>query len=174
MTTAPVSADSYFLFDAPRRLCEVWEWFSAFYAFDFGDRQPLATLIRAGKEVPPEFRSAVADVISGDRKPNLKRAAKVKVPPGEAVRVACSVEGIAMLCEKFRAAPAWSGDGRHRTRLEEVADDRGTEPIQELRALQAVARDTVETAAQQFNVSIETIENLMREVRRRVEAWPVV
>lgn len=156
--------------DAPRRMLETWDWTCALVAFDYGDRAPLAELV--GKEpIPPEFLGAVSAIIAGTRKPNLRAAAKAKIPAAERMRIAGSVSLVIGLTEILRAAPQREG---FTTGAQEIADRKGREPIEVVRELQSIARGQIAAAAEELGVSAEAIEDLLRELRRRISDWPAV
>ena len=62
-------------------------WIAAIDAFDFNDPEPLEQL-RAGNEpVPPELQHVIDAIDSGERKPNKKAAAKLKIPTAERMKI---------------------------------------------------------------------------------------
>ena len=158
--------------DMPSRMKETWEWTCALVAFDYGDSEPLGLLIR-GAAIPIEFVSAVSDIVVGRRKPNLKAVAQSKIPASERMKIAGSISVVLGLSNliRTRLAPARQG---FKSGLEEVADRHRQEPIEIVRKLQAKSRQAIEDAATELDVSVETIENLLREFRNRIKAWPAV
>jgi hypothetical protein len=149
--------------DVPDRMQELWPWVCAFCAYDYGDAMEVAKLIRESESIPDEFKCAVADVVSGLRKPNLRAAAKVKIPPSEMMKIAGSISVPLGLCDAFK----YRG-------VNEIAERLKKEPIDLVRELENDARKILLDAADELGVHVETIENLLREMRRRVNAWPVV
>jgi hypothetical protein len=158
--------------ELPSRLHELWPWFAAVWSFDYGDPAPLAELIRAG-DVPIEFRVAVADIAQGIRKPNLRAAAKAKIPASERAKLAASISVILGLRDsiKFRAL---GPNESLRPGAVSVGDYCQQEPIEVMREADERGREIMLMAAEEFRVSLETIENLMREARDRLSRWPVV
>lgn len=156
----------------PRRMNELWEWVNAVSAFDYGDPEPLANLVRSTPAIPDEFRPAVADVIQGKRTPNLKAASKLKVPARERMRLAGTLSIVTGLADVLRRVPQVGDEGE--TGAIGIADRKGVEPIKVARELEATARDAIRDAASDWGVSVETIENLLRELKDRIERWPVV
>jgi hypothetical protein len=65
-------------------------------------------------------------------------------------------------------------DGFFCSSLEEPADSMRVEVIDLVRELEGRAREMVESVARHFGVSVETIENLLRDFREKIRNWPVV
>ena len=147
-----------------RRLNEVWPWFNAVCSWDWGDHAPLSELFQT-EPTPPEFHQAVDDILSGVRirKRNWKKS---KLPAAERLNIAAVVAEVVELCRILKTE-TFEG-------LEYFADRRGKEPIELVRELEGSARYAKENAAEQLNVSVETVENLLRDYRARIDRWPVV
>lgn len=156
-------------FDVPPRLQELWEWFSAVCAYDYGDPNPLADLVRDERPVPTEFAGAIADVIAGTRRPNRKAGAKAKVAPAERMKIAGSLSVVLGLLDLF-----------HRGRVDGdlsagfIASRDRQETIEIVRSLEEEARRAIAESARELGVNTETVENLLREMRARVRRWPAV
>ncbi len=148
----------------PRRLNEVLPWFNAIAAYDYDDPKPLAALIRS-EPIPPEFKDAIANIVSGNRCPNRKAAVKMKIPAAERMDVA---EAISVLIGLYKILL------RDSERLEKIADRQGKEHIEIIRQLQLLQRKSVENFAEKIGVSVETVENLLRDFRTRVARWSIV
>ena len=152
-----------YLISAPKRLKMTWNWFSAFYEFDFNYPEHLAMLICDG-EIPPEYRSAVADIVTGERQPNKKAAAKLKVHPGD-------IMTIAVLADMATG---------HVDLVHEIGDfDKFAEREQKdvadvIKEMHERGRSKVANMAERENISTETIEEYAREMRKRIDRWPVV
>jgi hypothetical protein len=160
------------MLDMPGRMNELWEWVCALCAWDFGDPKPIAALLREQQAVPAEFARALASIVDGTRKPNRKAGAKLRVPAAELLRAAGSISVVTGLCDQLRL---YAIDDRFTSRGAVMLADRlKTEPIEQVKALQTKARETIERSAQELGVSVETIENWLRELRRRIERWPEV
>ena len=147
--------------DAPGRLHQTWDWFVAVYAWDYGEPEVLAELIRS-EPIPAEYREAVAAIVAGERKPNLRAAAKMKIPAQEHLRLAGSVSVVIELCATIKQQAI------------EVGDRKALEPIDIIREAENESREAVFAAANEFGVSVETVENILRVMRARIAAWPVV
>ena len=158
--------------DLPLRLHQVWPWFDALWAFDYGDPSLLAELV-CRDPIPEEFKSAIADIIQGKRKPNLKAANKAKIPASERAKIAASISVILGLRDaiKFRAL---GPNEDLKPGATSVADYCGLEPIEVIRDADETGRDALKLAADEFGISIETVENLLREAKARLSRWPVV
>lgn len=148
----------------PHRLNETWPWFNAVCSWDWGDVGPLAELIRT-ESIPDEYREAVASIISGERKRD-KNWHKSKIPAAERMKLAGSISTIIDLCRVLKTGAA---DG-----IESMADRLAREPIDIVRELESEARKVQSDAAVHFDVSVETIKKLLRDMRSRIDRWPVV
>lgn len=152
-------------------------WIAAIDAFDYADPEPLSELI-ATEAVPAELRSVIAAIVRGDRKPDKRAAAKLKIPARERMQVAFETfASLAVLDElKFGDCDEWANGiviGRVRL-LEAVANERGEEMIQSRRYLEAKTREYIGYAADANGVSRETIENLLRDLQKKIENYPNV
>ena len=111
-----------------KRMLELWDWVAAIDAFDFNDPEPLNTL-RALQSDPPELRPVLASIDAGDRKPNRKAAAKLKIPAGERMKVAAPISGVLGIIESFKTQDMMDGWGDARRAIEIIADRRQREPV---------------------------------------------
>ncbi|WP_373190807.1 hypothetical protein [Halomonas sp.] len=156
----------------PQRLRDTWSWFEALWAFDYGDPRQLAELIRT-EPIPPEYTSAVAAIVAGERKPNRKASAKARIPAKERAHTATVVSVCFSIREivKYTVLPH-DGDPEKGRGAAAVADT--IEPIELMRNADKLGRECLQSAADHWGVSTETIENLMREAKERLAAWPDV
>jgi len=155
----------------PPRFNELWDWIVAVDAYDHGNASLLGKQIQVGA-VPDEIRPILADIVMGMRKPNRKAASKLKIPAGERMRVAASVCCLLELIDIImRGAANVRGV---RPGVENIAHQQGREPIEVKRKLEADAREVVQRAAIACGVSTETIENLVRDFRKRVKQFPAI
>lgn len=158
-----------FLHDLPPRMREIWRWVVAVDAWDFADSAPLAELLRTEASVPFEVQSVLAGIVEGSRKSNKKAAAKLKVLACDRMEVAAGVSINLGLIDVLKRG---SNDGRRI--LEFWADQRQREPIDELREMRQAAREVVADTARDMGVSVETIENLLRDLRKKIEMFPLM
>ena len=156
----------------PLAMQDAWTWVVAIDAYDYNHRQPLADLV-ASEPVPDELRPIVAAIIAGDRKPNLRGAAKLKLPAAERMQIAASLMAVMEIVDTLKY---------------EAIDITGTEPDLRgasmfeivkggtaggiMRHLEGEAKRAVEIATDQYGVSVETIENLLRDLRSKMKAYP--
>lgn len=157
--------------EVKRRMNEVWRWVVAIDAFDFNDSEPLK-IIRKAEAVPPELEHVVAAIDAGERKPNKKAAAKLKIPARERMKIAGEVSVVLGFIDTLKFEEIGDGWGEHRRAIEVGADRRQREPIDEIRELEAEAREMITGTADDLNVSVETVENLLRDMRRKIAVWP--
>ncbi len=158
----------------PDRLSDTWRWFEALWAYDYGDTRQLSELIRT-EAIPPEYTDAVAKIVAGDRKPNRKAAAKAKIPASERAQTATLVSVAQGLRDKVKydaIDPALDPNRENGTGAAAIAKTH--EPIEIMRSADELGRDCLETAAKEWGVSTETIENLIREAKARLSRWPEV
>lgn len=145
----------------PEGFAETQEWFVAIYAWDYCDSEPLATLINA-EPIPPVYRAAVAAIIAGRRKPKSKAAAKQKIPARCHFNIVRDLAADISLREIEKRFANVSADRRRQ------------EPIEVIRYADEAYRARVAQVAQEYGVSAETIENIIRELKNRFSSWPVV
>jgi len=157
-------------FDEP--YLDAWLWIVAIDAYDFGDPTPLDELLSSAP-VPEELRPVIASIASGKRKPNLKAAAKLKIPANERMKIAGTISAVLGLIDaiKYDAIDSAVND---ESGVKMLGDLKGREPVEILRELEATARNTIERAARGAGVSVETIENLLRHLRQKMEQYPDV
>lgn len=159
--------------DVPPRMRDLWEWVNALCAFDYGDPTPLSDLVRDKRAIPHEFAGAIADVISGKRKPNRRAGAKAKIPPAERMKIAGSISLAIWLVDAFKSRSIDPLD-RSLHGAAEIAARQGKEPISIVRELEEEARLIVAQSAREIGVTPEAIEDLLREMRNRIKRWPEV
>jgi hypothetical protein len=156
--------------DMPARMNDLWEWVVALDSWDYCDPDSLSELLFKEQTIPPEFLRAVADIVSGKRKPKRRAAVKLKIPARERMKIAGSISLVLGLVDalKFDAIyPEGKGSSG-------IGSEHGREPNEVLRELESEQRKAIESASKNLNVSQETIENLLRDFRRKIENWPTV
>ena len=147
-------------FDVPERMRQLWPWVKAFDAYDFGDASRLSELIARSETIPAEAREAIADIVSGRRKAIAKATPKLKVGAAKRLRIAGLISS---LLQEI--------DDRKRD-VQEIADREGVEPIQMLARITAERDRLEDQLVAELGVSRETIKNLRRHFRKKVEAFP--
>jgi hypothetical protein len=150
-----------------RRLREVWDWVVAIDAFDHGAPGQLEDLVRGNAEIPDELRPALADIIAGRRRPNRKAAGKLKVPAEERLKIAAAVSAVHGLIDALKANQLDAD-------IEWAAERRRVEPAAVLREIETHRKAYMAGVASDLGVSVETIENLLRDLRKKVASWPRV
>jgi len=163
--------------EMPRAMHEAWRWVCAIDAWDYCHPQPLADMVKSGP-APEELRPIIAAIVNGERKPNRKAAAKLKIPAEERMKIAGSISVVLGLIDVTKydiveSAQPGKGvtmignrDGRDpgRPRIEPH------NPV--ITELEAEARDVIDDAARQLGVSVETVENLLRDLRGKMKRYP--
>lgn len=154
----------------PTRMNDLWEWVVALYSWDYCDPEPLSELLFKEQTIPPEFLQALADIVSGKRKPKKMAAVKLKIPARERMKVAGSISLVLSLVDALKFDAIYSeGKGSFG-----IGSEQGHEPNEVLRKLESEQRKAIESACKDLNVSQETIENLLRDLRRKMDSWPTV
>lgn len=141
---------------------EVREWLCALVAFDFGDRELLANLIRSGTAPPKEFVPAIADIVSGERAPNMVAARKAKVPAAERMKLAIFLDDMLSLINAIKRD------------AQEIGDRKGKEPIEIVREMERETDELLNSAEKEFGVGRATLKAMIRDLYRRAEQWPIV
>lgn len=142
---------------------DIERWSGALVAFDYCDRAPLADLV-ASEAVPEDLRPVMAAIIAGERQPNRRAAARSKVEAGERFRIGAVISAV---LETIK-------DLHHPEITGPYADKRGIEPVDAVRRLDSHRERLYEAAMKRLGVSRETVENLVRDYRKKVREWPHV
>lgn len=148
---------------------DVMKWIVAIDSWDYCDGTLLAELV-IKEDIPKEIKPLIGSIIDGSRIKKTKAAAHLKIPANERMRIAESLSINLGLIDTFKTAITSTGE----TLLEWQADKDGIEPIESKKWLENQAREIKEDAAKQLNVSVETIENLLRDFRCKVANFPDV
>ncbi len=157
--------------DAPPRMQELWHWVTAIDAWDYKDAAPLAELV-VKEDIPHEFKSVVSNILLGVRK--QKRASKI--PANERMEIAKVISAMFYMIDDLRygkvCASYGLGDDSGASIV--AAEQKGLEPEELMSKLHSTHAKQLQDAAQQLEVSVETIENLLRDMRKKIQSWPNV
>jgi len=145
----------------PERMWEIMPWVSALDSWENGYSQPLSRLITE-KEIPEELRQPISEIVSGERKPNLKAKAKLKVTPPDRLYIGSVLFSVRHQAQANKALSIPKGD------------ELGLEPIELIRKAEAHAKDIVSILAEDFNVSESTVESAYEALLAKIKAWPVL
>jgi len=148
---------------------DVMDWIAAIDAWDYCDGSLLAILILE-EDIPTKLKPIIADIFSGVRVQKKKAASFLKISPRERMYIAQSISINLGLIDVFKTVKMASGESL----LEWQSDRNGIEPIESKRWLEKEARQVKEIAAKDLGVSIETIENLLRDFRYKLDNYPNV
>lgn len=149
---------------------DLWKWVVAFDSWDYCDPEPLSELLLKKQIIPPEFLQPLADIISGKRKPNNKAASKLKIPPRERMKIAGSISLLLGLVNALKFDAIYpEGKG-----AVGAGAQQGREPNEILRELESKHKRTIDSVCKDLKVHPETIENLLRDLRRKIDNWPIV
>ena len=142
---------------------DIERWSGAMVAFDYCDPSLLADLV-ASEPVPEELRPVIAAIVSGERKSNRRAAAQSKVDAAERFHAGAVVSAVLELID----------DLNHPEITGPAADRMGIEPIDAVKRLTHHREKAYRVAQDTLGVSRETVENLVREYRKKVREWPDV
>jgi hypothetical protein len=157
--------------DAPARMKELWHWITAIDAWDYKDPAPLAELV-VQEDIPTELKPIVSKILLGARK--QKRASKI--PANERMEIAKVVSGIFHMIDDLRYGKACAsyGLGYNSGPSVVASEQKGIEPQELISKLHSSHAELLEDTAQQLGVSVETVENLLRDMRKKIQNWPNV
>ncbi len=156
----------------PERIHKVWTWIVAIDAFDYCSPGKLAGLVES-EPIPEELRPVIASIITGERRPNPKKAARLKLPADQRMVIAGEVSTILGLIDVFKYSAIDSSVSSERGAAM-LAEREGIETIDMVRELEAEARAAINETAEHHGVSPETIENILRQFRQKIENYPNV
>ena len=161
-------------FHATESFWEDWDWIKAMDAYDFADTSPLAELLRSERAIPANIRLKIAEIVEGERKPNRKAAAKLKVDPQERLEIAAKLSYKLGVVDLYKKGPhvdlEYPGEG-HTKKLDYMADESGLEPEEILRFLEQNSKKVIEETAHDAGVSVSTLQNWLRDFRKVVEQY---
>ena len=142
---------------------DIERWSGAMVAFDYCDPKPLSDLV-ASEPVPDKLRPVIAAIISGERKPDKRKAAHSKVDAVERFRAGAVLAAVLDAIDSMNH-PAITGP---------AADRMGIEPRQAIDRLNMHRERAYQVAQDNLGVSRETVENLVRDYREKIRKWPDV
>ena len=115
------------------------------------------------KDIPPEFKSAVGDIIEGARNKPRRRT---KVTAGEGFYIAENSSGLS----KFRDV-ILKHDGNL---VEKMADETSCETIQMVHEIERAFRDQETSLAELFKISVSSVKKIRQEFEERIDRWPTI
>ena len=161
--------------DMPLTMDKAWKWVVAIDAFDHDHPDTLAELLRA-EPMPEELRPIIADIVTGNRKPNRRAAAKLKIPAAERMQIAGTLSVVLGLIDEIRYKAIHPSDleGEKGVAMYSLHGVQGkyNEPVEISRELEMEAHQLIQDTASDLGVHPETIENLLRDFRRKIENYP--
>jgi hypothetical protein len=157
--------------EMPARMNDLWEWIVALDSWDYCDASLLCTLVE-NNVIPDEFKQPISDIVSGKRKQKKKAAAKLKISAADRMRVAGSVSAILGLIDVIKYSALDPSDDGAKAGAVAVGNYKAIEPIDIIREVEAEGRNAIVSTAAELNVSTETVENLLRDLRVKIKAWP--
>lgn len=134
-----------------------WRYGLGIWSWDRGEPQFLADVVASGYVCPPQLAPVLGDILAGRRKPNKRAAAKFKLSSMKAAIAACRLAAV------INRAKAQQG------RAEHLGDRWGVEPSEAIAASQSALRRAKAELAAQAGISVESLEENERALRRVVE-----
>lgn len=156
----------------PRQVLDAWGWVMAFDAWDHGDPQKLKELILSDQEIPRELKPALAVRISGEKKPNKKASSQQKIPTADRMLIAMHFS-TAMYFSKANETFGLAGPDEQRY-IDWVANRDRKEVLEVKRSMQRYRRLAAKKVAERFGISVETLENILRDMRKKAQEYPDV
>ncbi len=148
------------------RFFSAFAWIVALDCFDFGDPEPLTELLAdTNTDVPPDIRLPLSHIISGARKPDLKAAAKMKIPGGKRLQLAQIIAAGLQMIEYLKRGQVPNQNGQLIKLNDAFADAQRIEPINHIRKQENASNNVIQRMASDWNVSDGTIRNLVRDLR---------
>lgn len=141
-----------------------FNWIAAIDAWDYCDPYPLAEMLK-NHIIPQELRPIIAEIILFNRKPNKKGAAKLKLPAESRMLLAATAVNLLSIGEAVL-------EKRTKPTYIDVADSEGIEINEARTRYQKVQKDTLAKIAKILNLSVESTENLIRELKRKLDHYP--
>lgn len=156
------------ILDLPADTNDCWPWIVDLYAYDHGDTQPLAARIARGESIPVQLAQPVSAIIAGTRRPNRKSSSKSKLGPKARIQAAAELSAFLGLMDQLRHFAIVDPNDPARG-AEAYANASGKETIEIVREYERNKRRAIEGAAKSHGVSVETIENWLRELRALID-----
>jgi hypothetical protein len=148
--------------DVPANFFDNWHWIVAVDAFDYGDPQPLAHLLTQYDVYPENVRAVLTDIVQGTRKPSPKRIAHAKIKGKDRMEVALSALASSVVHDCIQRNASHHGDHSRREPIDVVEEN--TESYRKERDL----------LCNSYSISKETVDNLRRELKSKIEKWPLL
>jgi len=145
-------------------ICRNFNWMASIDAWDYCDSKSLSEMI-LNHQIPDELRHVIASIIRGERKQNKRGAAKLKIDADQRMIVAAVSLGLLLLPEAVLSK-------RTRPTYLDVADVECLEPIELKRRYEYVLKEVYMDIASSCEVSVETLENLLRELKEKIKKYP--
>lgn len=150
--------------DVPEEMREHWDWVCAIDAYYYCDPHPLADMVKSEQSIPSYFKIAVSEIIAGEPKRQNKRAAaKLKLPAADRMKIAADI-----------SSKLWALDRIKYEFLQPISDRAAIEPIELQRQMEYGQKLLIQHYARTKNLHPETLENLLRDLRKKIEDWPNV
>lgn len=144
--------------------CRNFQWVASIDAWDYCDSRPLAEMVE-NHAVPVELRHVLASIVSGNRKQNKRGAAKLKIDADQRMLIAASFLSLLQIPEAVLGK-------RTRPSYFEVADKEGVEYIDLHRKYERYVKTMYSRIAGAAGISVETLENLLRELKEKIKKYP--
>lgn len=147
-------------------------WIVAIDAWDYCDDSLLTEMLRR-HPIPFELQPVIADIVAGKRKQNKKAAAKLKIPAAHRM-LAAGLYGVigGVLGGLLDRSGAVEIGGKMLGDYHATADERGLEVAEMRQQIQQSRREWKEDVADAAGISVDTLENLYEELKRKLKNYP--
>lgn len=135
-----------------------WRYGLGIWSWDRGEPQFLADVVASGYVCPRQLAPVLGDILAGRRKLNKKAAAKYKLSSMKAAIAACQLATV------INIAKTQQGNA------EDLGDQWGVEPSEAIAASQGALRRAKAELAAEAGISVESLEENERALRRFVES----
>lgn len=156
----PVSLGSY----GNREIEDKFNWIAAIDSWDFCDPTPLKEMILR-HPIPPELLPIIADIVSGERKPKTKAAAKLLVPANQRIV-------LASVMLSLRSIPEDILNKRTSPNYDDVANEKGIEPSELIHEYRKTLKRLDKRFTEITGVSAGTVRNIINDLKDKIKKYP--
>jgi len=153
---------SYSNLVVPDDFFDNWHWIIAVDAFDYGDPEPLASLLAEFDEYPANVRVLLSDIVQGKREPNRKAFPKVIKAKDRMPAALSALSGLS-LRDHIDINSVFFGE---RDGVEAIAIRKSNDDSYSKKKKPAIAKT--------YGISVDTLDNLRRELKSKIKKWPTL
>ncbi|WP_150298863.1 hypothetical protein [Pseudomonas profundi] len=154
-------------FDMAPSVYKNTNWIVAIDAWDHCDSSILEEMLKR-HPLPFELQPVIAGIVSGARKQRRKAAAKLRVPAGHRMFVA------GLYAELKRSVIDTTLKRKSCNDYHDVADAKGIEVAEYRKELLRYAADFKNEWAENAGISVETLDNMVDEIKLKIKNYPKI